>query len=72
VAGCQEDSCQYISGIQKAMKRVAHVKKIFSEMNLEPERIEVFRLSAGRGQEFADAAHEMARRIAALGPISPE
>lgn len=72
VAGCQEDSCQYVSGIQKAKKRVAHVKKILSEMDLEPERIEAFSLSAGRGQEFTDVAHEMVRRIAALSAIAPK
>ena len=26
VAGCQEDSCQYVTGITKAAKRVAYVK----------------------------------------------
>jgi F420-non-reducing hydrogenase iron-sulfur subunit len=72
VAGCQEDSCQFISGITKAAKRVAHVKTILEGLELEPERIEVFNLSAGRGQRFVDAALEMTRRIAELGPISPE
>jgi F420-non-reducing hydrogenase iron-sulfur subunit len=68
VAGCQEDSCQYISGIAKAEKRVAHVKKILEETNMEPDRIEVFSLSAGRGYQMVDVAHEMIERIKALGP----
>ena len=68
VAGCQEDSCQYISGITKAEKRVAHVKKILEEINMEPERIEVFSLSAGKGYGIVDKANEMIERIKALGP----
>lgn len=68
VAGCQEDSCQYISGIAKAEKRVALVKKILEETNMEPERIEVFNLSAGRGYRMVDVANEMIDRIKALGP----
>ncbi|MFC1883686.1 hydrogenase iron-sulfur subunit [Thermodesulfobacteriota bacterium] len=68
VAGCQEDSCQYISGITKAEKRVAHVKKILEETNMEPDRIEVFSLSAGKGYGIVDTANEMVERIKALGP----
>ena len=68
VAGCQEDSCQYISGITKATKRVAGVKNILEQLDMEPERIEVFNLSAGRGHRFVDVAFEMVNRLKALGP----
>lgn len=71
VAGCQEDSCQYVSGIAKVAKRVAHVKKILGELDAEPERIDVFRLSAGKGQELEEKALQMTERIKGLGPLSP-
>jgi len=70
VAGCQEDSCQYITGITQAAKRVAHVKNILEELEIEPDRIELFHLSAGRGQEFVEVAQEMTGRINQLGPIA--
>jgi F420-non-reducing hydrogenase iron-sulfur subunit len=69
VAGCQEDSCRYVSGITKAAKRVAHVKKILEELDIDPQRIDVFNLFAGKGQEFADVAHEMTGRLRELGPV---
>ncbi|MBW1900528.1 MAG: hydrogenase iron-sulfur subunit [Deltaproteobacteria bacterium] len=69
VAGCQEDSCQYVSGITKAAKRVEHVKKILEEIDIEPERVNVYNLYAGKGQEFVTVAHEMADKIRALGPV---
>jgi coenzyme F420-reducing hydrogenase delta subunit len=69
VAGCQEDSCQYISGITKARKRVEHVKKILSDLDIEPERIDVFSFSAARGQEFVDIACDMVERVKTLGPL---
>ena len=72
VAGCQADSCQYVSGITKAGKRVAEVKKILEGLEVEPERIDVFNLSAGRGQRFVDVALDMTKRVAELGPISPK
>jgi len=72
VAGCQEDSCQYVTGITKATKRVAHVKKILEQLDIAPERIDIFNLSAGRGQAFVDVASEMNDRIKELGPLLSE
>ena len=69
VAGCQEDSCQYVSGIAKAIKRVTHVKKILEELSIEPDRIDVFNLSAGKGQEFVEVAYEMVNKVKELGPF---
>jgi len=69
IAGCQEDSCQYITGVKKAAQRVAHVKKILEELEIEPDRIELFNLSAGKGQEFVEIALKMTRRINELGPV---
>ena len=69
VAGCQEDSCRYVSGIAKATKRVKHVKKILEELDIEPERINVFNLYAGKGLEFVRVAHEMTDTVRRLGPL---
>ncbi|MCD6298245.1 MAG: hydrogenase iron-sulfur subunit, partial [Deltaproteobacteria bacterium] len=69
VAGCQEDSCQYVNGITKATKRVEHVKKILEELDIEPERINVFNLYAGKGQEFVQVAQEMTDKVRELGPV---
>ncbi|MBW1782761.1 MAG: hydrogenase iron-sulfur subunit [Deltaproteobacteria bacterium] len=71
VAGCQEDSCQYVSGVTKAAQRVAHVKKILEELDIEPDRINLFNLSAGKGQEYVEAAHEMVEKVKELGPFLP-
>jgi coenzyme F420-reducing hydrogenase delta subunit len=67
VAGCQEDSCQYITGIIKATKRVANVKQILEQLEVEPERIGVFNLSAAKGHQFVEIAQQMTHRIRELG-----
>jgi len=72
VAGCQEDSCRYITGVVKAAKRVAHVKKILEEIGLEPERIELFNTSAASGRSFVQTAVEMTDRLQAIGPVSTD
>ncbi len=68
VLGCQEDSCQYIRGIIQVKKRVEHVKKILEKIGIEPERIEVFSLSASKG-DFVDVINKMIDKVKNLGPI---
>ena len=68
VAGCLEGECHFISGNLKAKKRVQYVKKVLEELGIEPERVEMFNLSAGEGTRFAEIANEMFNRINELGP----
>ena len=68
VAGCLEGECHFISGNLKAKKRVQYVKKVLEEVGIEPERVEMFNLSAGEGTRFAEIANEMFNRIKELGP----
>ncbi len=68
VAGCLEGECHFLTGNLKAKKRVQYVKKVLEELGLEPERVEMFNLSAGEGPRFAEIAKEMVERIEKLGP----
>jgi len=68
VAGCLEGECHYLTGNYKARRRVNYVKKTLEEIGLEPERVEMFNLSAGEGPRFAQIAIEMNDRIKELGP----
>jgi F420-non-reducing hydrogenase iron-sulfur subunit len=68
VAGCLEGECHYLTGNLKAKKRVRYVKKVLSEIGIEPERVEMFNLSSGQGPRFAEIAREMVERIQELGP----
>jgi coenzyme F420-reducing hydrogenase delta subunit len=68
VAGCLEGECHYLAGNLKAKKRVAYVKGVLKDLGMEPERVEMFNLSAGQGPRFAEIAREMVDRIKTLGP----
>jgi coenzyme F420-reducing hydrogenase delta subunit len=68
VAGCLEGDCHYLTGNLKAKKRVAYVKKLLVDLGLEPERIEMYNLSAAQGTRFAEIAREFTARIRDLGP----
>ena len=68
VAGCMEGDCHFLTGNLKAKKRVARVKKILTDLGIEPERVEMYNLSAAQGPRFAEIAREMTERIRAMGP----
>lgn len=68
VAGCLEGECHFIEGNLKAKRKVAYVKKILTELGIEPERVEMYNLSSAQGARFAEIAIEMVDKIKALGP----
>jgi F420-non-reducing hydrogenase iron-sulfur subunit len=68
VSGCHEGECHYLTGNLYASRRVAKVKQILQDVGLEPERLEMFHVSASEGPKFAAVAQEMADRVRKLGP----
>ncbi|MEW6657105.1 MAG: hydrogenase iron-sulfur subunit [Thermodesulfobacteriota bacterium] len=68
VSGCHEGDCHYVSGNLYARKRVERMKEILKEVGLEPERVEMFHVSASEGPKFAAIAKEMTERVYRLGP----
>lgn len=68
VAGCLEGECHYLEGNLRAKKRVAYVKRLLTEAQIEPERVEMFNLSSAMGGRFAEIVEEMTDRIKKLGP----
>ena len=68
VAGCLEGECHYLEGNLRAKKRVAYVKKLLAEVEIEPERLEMFNLSSAMGRRFAEIVEEITDRVTKLGP----
>ena len=69
VAGCLEGQCHYLEGNLRAKKRVAYIKRLLGEAQIEPERVEMFNLSSAMGGRFAEIVEEMTERITKLGPV---
>ena len=72
VAGCLEGQCHYLEGNLRARKRVAYVKRLLGEVDIEPERIDMFNLSSAMGGRFAEIVKEMTQRIKELGPANAD
>lgn len=69
VAGCLEGGCHYLEGNLRAKKKVAYVKRLLADLQIEPERVEMFNLSSAMGGRFAEIVEEMTQRVKKLGPI---
>jgi len=68
VAGCLDGDCHFKNGNTKAAKLVTYVQGYLEEVGLEPERLEMVRISAGMGDRFAQIATEITDKIRKLGP----
>ncbi|HSL61707.1 MAG TPA: hydrogenase iron-sulfur subunit [Desulfotignum sp.] len=68
VAGCLAGDCHFKNGNFRAEARVNRVKKILTELGWEPERVAMFNMSAGMGEQFAKIAREFTETIIKLGP----
>jgi coenzyme F420-reducing hydrogenase delta subunit len=68
VVGCLDGDCHFILGNAHAKRRVPEAKRLLAEIGIEPERLEIFQLSAAMGARFAEVATEMTERIKSLGP----
>ncbi len=68
VAGCLEGNCHFLLGNIRARRRVARVKEILKDIGINPERVDMFNLSASMGVRFVEIACEFVERIRRLGP----
>jgi coenzyme F420-reducing hydrogenase delta subunit len=68
VAGCLEGECHYLRGNLRAKKRVGHVKGILTALGINPERLQMYNLSAAMGGRFVEIAQEMTEKVKTLGP----
>ncbi len=69
VAGCHPpNDCHYITGNLKAKRRIAMLKRLMSQLGLEPERLRLEWISAAEGDKFARVMKEMVADMKRLGP----
>ena len=60
--------CHYLEGNANAKRRIEHVQELLGNIGLEPERVQMFNLSAAMAGEFVRITEEMNERIKTLGP----
>ena len=68
VVGCPIGNCHHVHGNERGLARVKYVKQMLDEIGLGSGRLEMYFVSGGMGNTFADAIREMTERVEEMGP----
>ena len=69
VCGCHVGDCHYMEGNHKTMVRMPLLKRVLTELGLEPERFRHEWVSAAEGAKFQRLVNEMVADVRQLGPL---
>jgi len=69
VAGCLEGQCHYREGNFHAIDRVTFVQRLLESVGVEPQRCQMFTMSAADSPLFVAAANTMHKTISDLPPL---
>ena len=68
VGGCHIGDCHYISGNEKAYRRIVKTKKLLEELGIDPRRFRLEWVSASEGKIFQKVITEFVNQLKELGP----
>jgi F420-non-reducing hydrogenase iron-sulfur subunit len=68
VVGCPIGNCHHVRGNERGLARVKHTKKMLDDIGLGGERLQMYFVSGGMGNTFANAIRDITRRVQELGP----
>jgi F420-non-reducing hydrogenase iron-sulfur subunit len=69
IGGCHPGDCHYVEGNYKMLRRFEMLKRVLSEMGIEPERVRLEWISAAEGEKVRKVVNEMTAQIQKLGPL---
>ena len=68
VAGCHPGDCHYQSGNYKTNRKIKLIKRLLSDLNMDPDRVRFEYISASEGQKFADTVTDFVSQLREMGP----
>lgn len=68
IVACPIGNCHHVRGNERALRRVNKAKEILDQIGLGGQRLEIYFMSGGQGETFAQAARLMTDHIKELGP----
>jgi len=69
VLGCHPGDCHYSEGNYKAIRRIALLKNLLSQLGIEGGRLRLEWVSASEAGRFVSVANEMTEQVRKLGPF---
>ena len=70
VSGCHPGDCHYINQNYKALRRFHLMKRVLTQMGIEPGRLKLLWASAAEGAIFAREINKFVEEVRALGPLN--
>jgi F420-non-reducing hydrogenase iron-sulfur subunit len=70
VSGCHPGDCHYVNQNYKAMRRYHLMKRVLTQMGIEPGRLKLLWASAAEGAIFAREINSFVEEVRALGPLN--
>ena len=70
ISGCHPGDCHYIDQNYKALRRFHLMKRVLTQMGLEPGRLKLLWASAAEGAIFASEINKFVEEVRALGPLN--
>ena len=72
IGGCHPGDCHYQAGNMKTLRRVPLLKRVLTQLGIEPERVRLEWVSASEGIRFQEIIDEFVQQVRALGPLELE
>jgi len=69
IAGCLVGQCHYREGNLYALDRIEFARALLESVGVEPERVQMFTMSAADSPKFVAAARKMHETISNLPPL---
>lgn len=68
IGGCHPGDCHYQLGNYKTQRKIALVKRLLSQLGMDPRRVRLEWVSAAEGGRFAQVVTDFVEEIKTLGP----
>src|SRR5512137_48842 len=69
ISGCHPGECHYLEQNYKAMRRYHLLRRVLTQMGVEPQRVKLVWASAAEGVRLAEEIKKMVEEVRALGPL---
>ncbi len=70
ISGCHPGDCHYVEQNYKALRRFHLLKRVLTQMGIEPGRLKLVWASAAEGAILADTINKYVEEVRALGPLN--
>jgi len=70
ITGCHPGECHYLEQNYKALRRFLLLRRVLSQMGIEPQRVKLVYPSAAEGVRLAQEITDMVEEVRALGPLN--